>query len=486
MNRNEDIHLLIGSLSKAEKKFFKLFSAYQSGEKNYIRLFDAIDAQKNYNEEKIKQKFEGETFITHLPSEKIYLQKMLLKALRSFHSESTAEMRAQSMNTDAEILYNKWLIPLAEKAGRKALTFAENSGRIMQVNAALRTLDSIYTYKDVSYTMFQEWKSLLQRRKSVQQSMLNITEIRILSTRLLYLSKRYGNRFPETALDQVRDMLKHPLLAGKMKPATGHETIERLHLLTYIWYHLGERGKQAETLLKSLNYYEGVLNKGITANMKNVISTLSNYIKCRIDLKQFKGLENYFAKYNSFKKHAPENTVDFLAGIELRDKLKFYTSSGNPDKATDLFQSTPKTVLGKITAEHLLHIRYYYSLAHFLRGNCKASLKVLNGVLSSEKEPSLDYFFTASRMLQLMCYYEQKDFELLHHRAISAKRTLDSKKQLFAFEKELLSFFVRTDGEWEKAGFYKLYASLTKILKGKKERMAIQELDVMGWVESKL
>ena len=106
--------------------------------------------------------------------------------------------------------------------------------------------------------------------------------------------------------------------------------------------------------------------------------------------------------------------------------------------------------------------------------------------LNSEKEFSLDYFFTASRVLLLMNYYELKDFDLLHHRAISAKRALESKKQLFALEKELLNFFIKAEVDTRKAGFSKLHTSLTKILKDKKEKSAIQELDVMGWVESKI
>ena len=45
-------------------------SSLQSGEKNYIKLFDSIEKQNEYNEDAIKHQFREETFIKHLPSEK--------------------------------------------------------------------------------------------------------------------------------------------------------------------------------------------------------------------------------------------------------------------------------------------------------------------------------------------------------------------------------------------------------------------------------
>ena len=54
---SEELFQLIKSLSKQEKRYFKLYaSRHVIGEKNkYVQLFDAIDKQAAYNEEKIKK-----------------------------------------------------------------------------------------------------------------------------------------------------------------------------------------------------------------------------------------------------------------------------------------------------------------------------------------------------------------------------------------------------------------------------------------------
>lgn len=79
MRPSTELFNLIKSLSKSEKRYFKLTSSLQSGEKNYMRLFDAIEAQDEYDEAAIKGKFEGETFVKHLPSEKITYIALFLK-----------------------------------------------------------------------------------------------------------------------------------------------------------------------------------------------------------------------------------------------------------------------------------------------------------------------------------------------------------------------------------------------------------------------
>ena len=75
MKPSDELHLLIKNLSMSEKRYFKIFSSRHviAGENNYIRLFDAIEKQEEYNEPKIKTTFGKEKFITHLPSEKHYL-----------------------------------------------------------------------------------------------------------------------------------------------------------------------------------------------------------------------------------------------------------------------------------------------------------------------------------------------------------------------------------------------------------------------------
>ena len=104
-------------------------SSLQSGEKNYIKLFDSIEKQNEYDEEAIKEQFKEETFIKHLPSEKNHLYKLILKSLRLFYAENSVSAILAENIQSIEILYNKALYSECGKLVRKAKKIAADHER---------------------------------------------------------------------------------------------------------------------------------------------------------------------------------------------------------------------------------------------------------------------------------------------------------------------------------------------------------------------
>lgn len=122
MKPSAELHELIHSLSRSEKRYFKIYAARHTigPVNNYTRLFDAIEAQEQYDEARIKQAFAGETFIRHLPSEKHYLYHQVVDSLNAFNREKSFLARYSSTLTTIEILYNRGLFAHCRKLIRKA------------------------------------------------------------------------------------------------------------------------------------------------------------------------------------------------------------------------------------------------------------------------------------------------------------------------------------------------------------------------------
>ena len=124
MKPSNELYKLIKSLTKSEKRFFKLSSALQSGEKNYLKIFDFIEKQGAYKEEDLKEFFQNETFVKHLPSEKNHLYRLILKSLRVYYSEQSASSILKQELKNVEILYNKALYKECEKFVQRAKSLA--------------------------------------------------------------------------------------------------------------------------------------------------------------------------------------------------------------------------------------------------------------------------------------------------------------------------------------------------------------------------
>jgi sulfur relay (sulfurtransferase) DsrC/TusE family protein len=130
MKPSSELFDLIRTLTKSEKRFFKLQSSLQSGDKNYVRLFDLIEKMEAYDEDLVKKTFKGEKFIKHLPSEKNHLYKLILKSLRSYYSETSIASSLKQEIKNVEILYNKGLFDECTKFIERAKKTAIRMGGI--------------------------------------------------------------------------------------------------------------------------------------------------------------------------------------------------------------------------------------------------------------------------------------------------------------------------------------------------------------------
>lgn len=128
MKKNEQLFYLIKSLSKSEKRYFKIFCFSSNNVNNYLRLFEELDKQTVYDESSIRQKFAGETFIKQLHVTKNYLKQLILSALRNYHQKFSKEIEIRSILDNIEVLYNKELVDLCKTEIEKGKRLANEYG----------------------------------------------------------------------------------------------------------------------------------------------------------------------------------------------------------------------------------------------------------------------------------------------------------------------------------------------------------------------
>ena len=110
-NKNTDsLFQLIKSLTKAEKRYFKIHvNKLIAGEDTkFLKLFDLIDKQKNYDESKILEK-EKTIKSQQLSNLKAHLYKQILQNLRNLNSDEDIDLRIRELIDHSTILYNKCL-----------------------------------------------------------------------------------------------------------------------------------------------------------------------------------------------------------------------------------------------------------------------------------------------------------------------------------------------------------------------------------------
>ena len=103
---NDYLFQLIRSLSKAEKRSFKIYAMRNSSEEaKFIQLFDAIDKSKEYSEEHLIQKLDG-IKKTQLSNLKL-IYRQLLTSIRLNYTNHNIDIQLREQIDYARILYDK-------------------------------------------------------------------------------------------------------------------------------------------------------------------------------------------------------------------------------------------------------------------------------------------------------------------------------------------------------------------------------------------
>lgn len=180
MEQQDELFQLIKALGKSEKKFFKQYvNIYEKGANPiYLKLFDYLNEEETYDEEKLFKKFRDQQFKKTYPVTKHYLKNLIIKTLR--HSELTVreDKDLTVYVLDIKRLMAKGLFPMAKKMIEKLKAEAyedEKFNDIIQLLAMQRGLISMGYYKyepEVNLDKLdEEEEQLLEKMKQLRQVM---------------------------------------------------------------------------------------------------------------------------------------------------------------------------------------------------------------------------------------------------------------------------------------------------------------------------
>mgnify|MGYP000371151749 FL=1 len=130
------LHELIQSLTKSEKRYYKLHASFvmkNSEENQYLRLFDILERAKVYDEVKVMKELKDvkEYFVI-----KNVLYSSILKSLAGLYAEKSSRMFTRSKLNEIDILFRKGLY----KQGHKLI---DQTKKKAEQTAAMKACDAL-------------------------------------------------------------------------------------------------------------------------------------------------------------------------------------------------------------------------------------------------------------------------------------------------------------------------------------------------------
>lgn len=439
VHATDDLFTLIKSLSKAEKRYFKIqANAENSSQKNYMLLFDVLCDLEHYNENEVKQLLKGKMQTTNFHVIKKYLFDNIVKALANFHAEETIDIKIRQMIINIFVLNKKGLFEISRKKILELEKFAAKHQKLTVLNETysllknniIDTVHKNYTKADIENITYNERKTLEQ--------IANLKEYRTLLLKIFILHMELYAKGKEQIKQEVLEVSKHPLLQDEGLALSTDAKVLFHNINGYIHKEIGDFQKCKNHFKSYLKLLEQ--KPLLMKNQKvNYIVGLYNYAIILRELKHYDEMYQVLQKAKNIPSKSDVNELrQFRNYYQL--VLACYNDTGKYRLSLALepeIEAGFKKFGTKLDLVYTAHIKYYLAFAYYGDKQYSKAIKILNEINNEPHQEPLNDLLAYTKMLLWICHYESNNTEVLDylrnsmHRYISKKYPKNSVEMTF-------------------------------------------------------
>lgn len=435
MKKSEELFVLVKSLSQAEKRYFRVLSNREGGEGSYLKLFNELAKQSEYDEAKIRAKLKGEPMLNQLHVTKNYLRQLILKSLRSFHSNESKNAEVKDILRNVEILYNKELHQHCNVELKRAERIAE-------------------TFElDLSMIEIQNWKRKVRQRLNPHDydGFLEILAKQNLALERATNLNDYTNLILEVShnvVKQTDQKVANELLLEDISNAKSLEARVMHVNANYFRMTVENRGEEGEKMLIDLIKFMEEWPDRIKESPGLYLTTVNNFITYYVFTKRpLKALELIDRSKLMFEKWTLRSENRTILKQVLRTyniELEVYRDAELITERASAIDDVEAFVIKhaqKMPKEYLVSFWFQLGYIQFMRKEFRSAVRWINQIIQFKDRTVRPDIQIHARILNLMIHLDLKNIMALGYFVASARRFIRRMRPLLDHEKQLLAFF---------------------------------------------
>jgi hypothetical protein len=495
-NKSDHLFLLIQTLSKSEKRNFRLYANRIRRNKyaKFIKLFDIMSKMSFYNEKKILKNTPIKK--EQLSNMKAHLYKEILTSLKILQqSVENYDIQIREYLDFAKILYNKGLYIQSLKLLRKAKMIA----RTYEANTILLELvefEKMIESQHITRSLYSRSGELYAESKELIERIQCNNTLSSLSLELygLYLKVGY-----------VRNQKDKIFIETYFRTNLPKFDIDKLSfyekLFLYqaqVWYHYIRQ----DFIMCYRSSYKWVELFQTHTKAKKIAPV--SYLKGYHYLLDTLFYLNYYSKFiHVFKKFEQEVQNGEILINENTNILIFmytYTNRINKHYMEGSFSEGVKKVIPPLFMEfnkifnrldsHYIMILYYkIACLYFGSGDNKNAIRFLLKIMENKKKNIRQDLQCFARLLHLITCYESGLDENMDQKIQSTYKFFIQMDDWYIVQKEIIHFFKNLGKVYPhqiKNQFKKLRDKLVKYSDHPYEKRTFLYLDIISWLNSKI
>lgn len=485
------LYLLVHSLTKPEKRYFKLYTSLQKGAKDYLLIFDLLD--KGNDTETAKEIFCRKKNPSSFESACKYLFKVITDCLLYVRSNDNTNARLSAALIKANILFEKSIYEEGFKQLQKIQAEAaaqqkfEIQLQALQMEMHYRNNLNYYSISEKELVKKQtKMDELLKYQKNIHQ---HTTLYELLRHRLMYKSIVKTKEQKEELNDLVVSELNY-----NANPLANTFESQKIHLLFQAYYFItvSDFKSALKTFYQVHELFETHKKLWLETPI-DYLSAVEGLLGSLHSIKHYHDMHFFLNKLQQLEK----NTVYFGVMVErvrFIYTVKPFIDCGQFNNADEIVKAFDETLIARIDYLDLskqAEIYLYMAIICLGKNNVSKAHKLLSNVLlESNLFNSLPVYRTF-RLLHLLVHYELGNHDYIESETRSLKRTSAiNNNKAFKIEKIVFKFLQYKTLPATLKNREAVWQQLKKLfelsLADKYENQFLKIFDFSAWVESKL
>ncbi len=488
----EPLFDLIHSLSKSEKRYFKLLVADKQSNKakKYVLLFDIIESQKEYDEKAAKSKLgKLKENIAYFSADKNYLYQLILKSLRALHAASSVSILVHNYLIEVELLNDKGLPVLAQKQLAKAKKLAKKHELFSLFLEILR-----WERKIAGIPVDRKRLELEQLHyEEAKKQLTNFFSYEFLYREAMLIRKETSKARSEEATQKFETFIQKAALQSEQVPHSFYAKLRFYQTLAAYYYSIDDKEEEFECNSKML----GLIEQNDYFKRDHTLDYVTIFSRYLILTKSVKPntYKDTLLKFNNIPKLAKgkvrvealvftlSNSTEMTRMIkenELEEALRFIPEVERGMKKYGAYVNEPFKMA--------MHYRFAY--VHLALGHYSEALTQLNRLLDTFQEEVRPDIFRFAKLLTLVVHFELGNDTLLPYFSQSFALYLKKRNVLFKTELILVKYLKKLvkipQGENRSTTFLAFKAQLEDVLADPFEENFLAYFDILAWVIGKI
>ncbi len=480
---------LIQSLSKSEKRHFKLWQPYSGQRKSqYVRLFDRIEKNSFPKEEQVMKPFA----LNQHAVLKNQLFHKVLDSLVDQYQEGQIYGEVQLLIQKSDVLYQRRLFQAAEQLLKKAAKKAEKFELFESLITIYQRLKRLYIFilgvADRPHHIQRFWE--LEQRVIGQLS--NLREMEWLSMQVFDWYYRHHYAKSEQEKDAYFQLVDHPLLQEVDQAYSFSAKVIFLNTLGLFNDCIGEKVACVQCRADLIQLYQEHPHF-IKERATQYLAIYNNWLLGLIHLKSYPQAWKALQEAINFPQQlgrtlkGEEEMMWFRLYHSLR--LELYIRQGQFQAAVDSIAETKAEMerLGqKLNEVFKFPFYYFFAYAFFALGRYKEALDWLEPLIHKDDLTFRTELFRFARVLHLALHYELGNHDLLSALCRSTRRYFKKSGSITAVEEHLLDFWRKAPHSDPRTAFQELAADLRSSTKDMETATPLHHFHYLAWIQGHL